>query len=51
MFAVYQKESSMLCHLLCVHLAVFVGVASAREESSGLHLCAGLDKSIAHRLG
>jgi hypothetical protein len=34
-----------------VALTVFVGAVNACEECTGPHLCAGLDKSVAHRVG
>jgi hypothetical protein len=47
----YEKDSVKMPFLGCVAPTVFVGAVDAREECTGPHLCAGLDKSVAHRVG
>jgi hypothetical protein len=47
----YDEDSGEMSFLGCVNLAIFVGAADAREECTGPHLCAGLDKSVAHKVG
>ena len=47
----YEKDSGGMSFLGCVAPTVFVGAVNAREECTGPHLCAGLDKSVAHRVG
>ena len=47
----YEKDSGEMSFLGCVAPTVFVGAVNAREECTGPHLCAGLDKSVAYRVG
>jgi hypothetical protein len=47
----YEKDSDEMPFLDCVAPTVFVGAVDAREGCAGPHLCAGLDKSVAHRVG
>jgi hypothetical protein len=46
-----EKDSGVLSFLCCADLTVFVGAVNVREESSDPHLCAGLNKSVAHGVG
>jgi hypothetical protein len=51
LWSTVDKDSGQMSFLGCVALAVFVGAVNAREECTGPHLCADLDKSVAHNAG